>query len=64
MIQQINNSLAEKQNVITATGMLKGAADTEGNPVVIAATPGTDYQPPTQELTASDAMITPDPTSL
>jgi len=60
LIQQINNSLAEKQNVITATGMLKGAADTEGNPVVIAATPGTDYQPPTQELTASDAMTLED----
>lgn len=60
LIQQVNNSLKEKQDIITATGMLKGTADLNGNPVVIAATPGTDYQPPTQELADSTAMTIED----
>ena len=60
LIKKINDSLAEKQNTITAAGLLKGAAGEDGKPVVIAATPGTDYQPPTQELAGSTNMALTD----
>lgn len=60
LLKAVNESLKGKQDTITAAGVLKGATDAEGNPVVVKATPGTDYQPPTQELTASDAMTLED----
>lgn len=60
LLDKINETLREKQDKVTAAGMLKGAADNEGNMAVMKATPGTDYQPPTQELAASTAMTLED----
>lgn len=56
LLDKINNTLKGKQDQITATGILKGTKDAEGNPTVAKAVAGTDYQPPTQELAANDEM--------
>ena len=56
LLDKINENLKNKQDKITATGILKGAKDGEGNPTVVKAVAGTDYQPPTQELAANDEM--------
>uniref|UniRef100_A0AAU8B8V3 Ig-like domain protein n=1 Tax=Dulem virus 34 TaxID=3145752 RepID=A0AAU8B8V3_9CAUD len=60
LLDKINETLEGKQDRVTVTGMLKGAADDEGNLAVMKATPGTDYQQPTQELAASAAMTLED----
>lgn len=56
LLDKINENLKNKQDKITTTGILKGAKDGEGNPTVVQAVAGTDYQPPTQELAANDEM--------
>ena len=56
LLDKINENLKNKQDKITTTGILKGAKDGEGNPIVTKAVAGTDYQPPTQELAANDEM--------
>lgn len=55
LLQNINKTLEGKQDKIKETGLLKGTGSK-----VIAAVPGTDYQPPTQELTNSDEMALTD----
>ncbi|MEG1593502.1 MAG: bacterial Ig-like domain-containing protein, partial [Oscillibacter sp.] len=60
MIKQIHTAPPDNQHVITAAGMLKGATDANGKPVVIAAVPGTDYQTPTQELAGGTSMTLED----
>ena len=56
LLDKINENLKNKQDKITTSGILKGAKDGEGNPTVVQAVAGTDYQPPTQELAANDEM--------
>ena len=56
LLDKINENLKNKQDKITTTGILKGAKDGEGNPTVVQAVAGTDYQAPTQELAANDEM--------
>ena len=56
LLDKINENLKNKQDKITTTGIMKGAKDGEGNPTVVQAVAGTDYQPPTQELAANDEM--------
>lgn len=56
LLDKINENLKNKQDKIATTGILKGAKNGEGNPTVVQAVAGTDYQPPTQELTANDEM--------
>ena len=60
LLDKIRKELEDKQDTITAMGLLKGATDDEGAPTVVKATPGTDYQPPTQELKANDNMTLED----
>ena len=56
LLDKINENLKNKQDKITTSGILKGAKDGEGNPTVVQAVAGTDYQPPTQELAPNDEM--------
>lgn len=58
--EAVNTEIGKKQPKITTKGLLKGSEDAEGNPTVAAATPGTDYQPPTQNLADSDNMALTD----
>ena len=60
LFEKINKELEKKQDTITAKGILKGGQDTKGNPTVTKATPGVDYQQPTQVLTESNAMALTD----
>ena len=60
MFEKINKELEKKQDTITAKGILKGGQDAKGNPTVTKATPGVDYQQPTQVLTESNAMALTD----
>ena len=60
LLDKINKTLAGKQDQIKTTGLLKGAADEDGNPAVVQAVAGTDYQAPTQELKESNAMLLTD----
>ena len=58
-----NGALKDKQDAIKVEGLLKGTKATgEGGDTysVGAATPGTDYQPPTNTLTPAEAMTTQD----
>ena len=58
-----NGALKDKQDAIKVEGLLKGTKATgEGGDTysVEAATPGTDYQPPTNTLTPAEAMTTQD----
>ena len=60
LFEKINKELEKKQDTITAKGILKGDQDAKGNPTVTKATPGVDYQQPTQVLTESNAMALTD----
>ena len=60
LFEKINKELEKKQDTITAKGILKGGQDAKGNPTVTKATPGVDYQQPTQVLTESNAMALTD----
>ena len=60
LFEKINKELEKKQDTITAQGILKGGQDAEGKPTVTKATPGVDYQQPTQVLTESNAMALTD----
>lgn len=60
LFEKINKELEKKQDTITAKGILKGDKDAKGNPTVTKATPGVDYQQPTQVLTESNAMALTD----
>ena len=60
LFEKINKELEKKQDTITAKGILKGDQDAEGKPTVTKATPGVDYQQPTQVLTESNAMALTD----
>lgn len=60
LFEKINKELEKKQDTITAKGILKGDQDAKGNPTVAKATPGVDYQQPTQVLTESNAMVLTD----
>lgn len=58
-----NGALKDKQDAIKVEGLLKGTKTTgeDGDTYdVEAATPGTDYQPPTNALTPAEAMTTQD----
>ena len=58
-----NGALKDKQDAIKVEGLLKGTKTTgEGGDTydVEAATPGTDYQPPTNALAPAEAMTTQD----
>ena len=60
LFEKINKELEKKQDTITAKGILKCDQDAKGNPTVTKATPGVDYQQPTQVLTESNAMALTD----
>ncbi len=60
LFEKINKELEKKQDTITAKGILKGDQDAKGNHTVTKATPGVDYQQPTQVLTESNAMALTD----
>ena len=60
LFEKINKELEKKQDTITAKGILKGGQDAKGNHTVTKATPGVDYQQPTQVLTESNAMALTD----
>lgn len=60
LFEKINKELEKKQDTITAKGILKGGQDAKGNLTVTKATPGVDYQQPTQVLTESNAMALTD----
>lgn len=60
LFEKINKELEKKQDTINAKGILKGDQDAKGNPTVTKATPGVDYQQPTQVLTESNAMALTD----
>lgn len=60
LFEKINKELEKKQDTITVKGILKGGQDAKGNPTVTKATPGVDYQQPTQVLTESNAMALTD----
>lgn len=60
LFEKINKELEKKQDTITAKGILKGGQDAKGNPTVTKATPGVDYQQPTQVLTESNTMALTD----
>ena len=58
-----NGALKDKQDAIKVEGLLKGTKTTgeDGDTYSVeAATPGTDYQPPTNTLTPAEAMTTQD----
>ena len=58
-----NGALKDKQDAIKVEGLLKGTKATgedEDTYTVGAATPGTDYQQPTNKLTLAEAMATQD----